>query len=204
MPCYIASSAEPSFLTLQLQAKIEHKHMAEEGAKAVAQVTSEMGETVLKDAARSAVDLSLKMGEHLLSLKIENHWLAAGFGIGVFGLGAFYIHRRYPARPAERNTAERALENPEVRALVDATRNALERIEAGVINPEVMQIENGSIQVALVFHTEQSLLLFLDDFETGKVKERLEKEFRKLGCEEELKVTVNNWDEVHKNLNRTR
>lgn len=44
--------------------------MTEEGAKAVAQVTSEMGETVLKDAARSAVDLSLKMGEHLLSLKI--------------------------------------------------------------------------------------------------------------------------------------
>ena len=65
--------------------------MAEEGAGAAAQVTSEMGETVLRDAARSAVDLSLKMGEYLLSLKIENHWLAAGFGIGVFGLG-FFLH----------------------------------------------------------------------------------------------------------------
>ena len=178
--------------------------MAEEGAEAVAQVTSEMGKIVLKDAARSAVDLSLKMGEHLLSLKIENHWLAAGFGIGVFGLGAFYIHRRYPAQPAERYTAERAVENPEVRALVDAARNALERNEAGVINPEVMQIENGSIQVALLCHTEQSLRLFLGDFEAGKVKERLEKEFRKLGCEEELKVTISNLDEVHKRLNQTR
>ena len=178
--------------------------MAEGGVEAVAQVTSEIGTTVLKDAARSAVDLSLKMGEHLLSLKIENHWLAAGFGIGVFGLGAFYIHRRYPAQPAERNTAERALENAEVRALVDATRNALERIEAGVIDPQVMRIENGSIQVELVCHTDQSLLLFLDNFEAGKVKKRLEKELRKLGCEEELKVTINRLDEVHKNLNRTR
>ena len=87
---------------------------------------------------------------------------------------------------------------------MDAARNALERNEAGVINPEVVQVQNGSIQVALLCHTEQSLLLFLDDFEAGKVKERLEKEFRKLGCEEEVKVTVNNLDEVHKNLNRTR
>ena len=51
---------------------------------------------------------------------------------------------------------------------------------------------------------EQSLLLFLDDFNTGKVKKRLEKEFRKLGCEEELKVTISNLDEVHKRLNQTR
>ena len=177
--------------------------MAEEGAGAVAQVTSEMGKTVLKEAAKAAVDLSLKMGETLLSLKIENHWLAAGFGIGVFGLGAFYIHRRYPAQPAQ-NAAEGALEHPEVLALVGATINALEIVQAGVVDPEVMQIENGSIQVALLCHTEQSLLLFLDDFVTGKVKERLEKEFRKLGCEEELKVTINNLDEVRKSLNQTR
>ena len=47
--------------------------MAEEGAEAVAEVTSEMGKTVLKEAARSALDLSLKLGENFnLSLKIEN------------------------------------------------------------------------------------------------------------------------------------
>ena len=176
--------------------------MADEGAEAVAQVTSEMGKTVLKEAARSAVDLSLKMGENSLSLKIENPWLAAT--AGAIALGAFFIHRKYPAQPAERNAAERALENPEVPAFVDATRNALEGNEAGVIDPEVMRIESGSIQVALVCHTEQSLLHFLRDFETGKVKERLEKEFRKLGCEEELEVTINNLDEVHKSLNQTR
>ena len=142
--------------------------MAEEGAEAVADVTSEMGKTVLKEAARSALDLSLKLGENFnLSLKIENPWLAAT--VGAFALGAFYIHRNCHAQPAERNAAERAaLENPEVRTLVDAIRNGLEINGAGVIDPEVMRIENGSIQVALVCHTEQSLLLFLDDFEAGK------------------------------------
>ena len=180
--------------------------MAEEGAGAVAQVTSEMGKTVLKEAARSALDLSIK---DFLSLKIENPWLAAMVvlvgGVSVTGSVVFYIHRKYPAQPAERNAAERASENPEVRrTLVAPVRNALERNVDGVIDPEVMTIENGSIHVKLLCHTEQSLLLFLDDFNTGKVKKRLEKEFRKLGCEEELKVTISNLDEVHKRLNQTR
>lgn len=178
--------------------------MAEEGAGAVAQVTSEMGETVLKEATKAAVDLSFKMRDYLVSVKIENDLVAAGLGIGVLALGVFYIHRRYPAQPAERNAAERALENPGVLARVEALLNALERNEAGVIDPEVMRMENGSIHVTLLCHTEQSLLLFLDDFKAGKVKERLEKEFRKLGCEEELKVTISNLDEVHKRLNQTR
>lgn len=177
--------------------------MAEEGAEAVAEVTSEMGKTVLKEAARSALDLSLNWERTLIFLlKLKTLGFAAI--VGAFALGAFYIHRNCHAQPAERNAAERALENPEVRTLVDAIRNGLEINEAGVIDPEVMRIENGSIQVALVCHTEQSLLLFLDDFEAGKVKERLEKEFRKLGCEEELKVAISNLDEVHKRLNQTR
>jgi len=36
--------------------------MAKEGSEAVAEVTSEMGKTVLKEAAKAAVDLSLKTG----------------------------------------------------------------------------------------------------------------------------------------------
>ena len=42
--------------------------MAEEGAEAVADVTSEMGKTVLKEAARSALDLSLKNSSRLIFL----------------------------------------------------------------------------------------------------------------------------------------
>ena len=67
--------------------------MVDEGAEVVAQVTSEMGKTVLKEAARSAVDLSLKMGENFLS---ENPWLAAT--AGAIALGAFFIHRKYPVQ----------------------------------------------------------------------------------------------------------
>ena len=178
--------------------------MAAEGAGAVAQVTSGMGEIVLKPAAKKALDVTVDIAGYLVSLKIENEWLARVFTIGVLGCGIFYIHRRYPAQPAQKKAAEHASENPEKRPLVDAAINALERSEAGVIDPEVAQIEEGSIQVTLLCHTEQSLLLFLDDFETGKVKERLEKEFRKLGCEEELKVTISNLDEVYKRLNQTR
>ena len=42
---------QPSFLTLQLQAQIKQKHMAKEGSEAVAEVTSEMGKTVLKGSS---------------------------------------------------------------------------------------------------------------------------------------------------------
>ena len=54
---------QPSFLTLQLQAQIKYKHVAKEGSEAVAEVTNEMGKTVLKEAAKAAVDLSLKTGQ---------------------------------------------------------------------------------------------------------------------------------------------
>lgn len=37
--------------------------MAKEGSEAVAEVTDEMGKTVLKEASKAAVDLSLKTGQ---------------------------------------------------------------------------------------------------------------------------------------------
>ena len=37
--------------------------MAKEGSEAVAEVTSEMGKTVLMEAAKAAADLSLKTGQ---------------------------------------------------------------------------------------------------------------------------------------------
>lgn len=178
--------------------------MVEESAGAAAEVAKDMGKTVLKEAARAAVDLSFNMVEKNFSMKIENSWLAGLFGVGVLGITAFYIHRKYPAQPTERIAAERALENPDARAVVAAARSALERNEAGHIDPEVMRIENGSILVEMVCHTEQSFLLFLDEFKAGKIKQRLEKEFRMIGCEEELNVTITNLDDVHKSLTETR
>lgn len=178
--------------------------MAEAVGEALVGLPSEMGTSALRGTAKSALELSLKVGEYLISLKIENAWLAGVCGVGVIGLGAFYIHRRFPAPPAERRAAELAAENPIVSAIVAATRNGLERNEAGEINPEVMLIENGSILVELVCHTEESLLKFLDDFEAHRIKRRLEKKFRKLGCWEELQVTITNVDAVRQRLNQNR
>ena len=179
--------------------------MAEEAGEGLLGLPREMGTTALRGAARSALELSLRVGEYLVSLKIENAWLAGVCGVGVIGLGAFYIHRRFPAPPAaERRAAELAEENPIVIPIVDATRNGLERNEGGENNPEVMLIENGSIFVELVCHTEESLLKFLDDFEAQRIKRRLEKKFRKLGCREELQVTITNLDAVRQRLNQNR
>lgn len=179
--------------------------MAEAVGEALVGLPSEMCTSALRGTAKSALELSLKVGEYLISLKIENAWLAGVCGVGVIGLGAFYIHRRFPAPPAaERRAAELAAENPIVSAIVGATRNGLERNEAGEINPEVMLIENGSILVELVCHTEESLLKFLDDFEARRIKRSLEKEFRKLGCGEELQVTITNADAVRQRLNQNR
>ena len=180
--------------------------MAEEVREALVGLPREMGSSALRGTAKSALELSLKMGEYLVSLKIENAWLAGVCGVGVIGLAAFYIHRKFPALPAaERRAAElAAAENPIVSAIVDATRNGLERNEAGEINPEVMLIENGSILVELVCHTKESLLTFLEDFKAQRIKQRLEKEFRKLRCGEKLQVTITNFDAVCKSLNQSR
>ena len=179
--------------------------MAEEVKEALMEYPREIGTSALRGTAKSTLELSLKTGEYLVSLKIENSWVVGVCGVGVIGLAAFYIHRKYP-KPlaAERRAAKLAAENPIVSAIVDAIRNVLERNEAGENNPEVMLIENGSILVELVCHTEESLQTFLDDFEELRIKQRLEKEFRKLGCEEELQVTITNLDESRRNLNENR
>lgn len=153
----------------------------------------EKGTSALSGTAKSALELSLKMEEYSISLKIENSWLAGVCGVGVVGLAAFYIHRKFPTPPAaERRAAELAEENTIVSAILDATRNVLQRNEAGEIYPEVMLTENGSVLVDLVCHTKESFLTFVDDFKAQKIKQSLEKEFRKIGCNEELEVTMTN------------
>ena len=179
--------------------------MAEEVREALVGLPREMGTSALKGTAKSAVELSLKMGEYLVSLKIENSWLAGVCGVGVIGLMAFYIHRKFPAPPAAKRRAEKlAAENPNISAVVGATRNGLERNENGETDPQVVVMESSSILVDLVCHTEESLLTFLDDFQEQRIKQRLEKEFRKLGCEEELQVTITNLDAVLRSLNQNR
>lgn len=111
--------------------------------------------------------------------------LAAG------GVGTLYTN--------DSNSAPQpAIENPDERKLVTAVRKSLERKEAGQTNPEVTRIERGSIVVELVCHTEQSFLRFMEDFETGKIKDKLEEEFGNID------VTIINRDEVQQNVNAIR
>lgn len=71
-------------------------------------------------------------------------------------------------------------------------------------DPEVRNIEEGSIIVELYCHTDRSLLKFVDDFETKKVKYRLEEEFTKIGLKGELPVIITNEEEVYKKVQEIR
>ena len=83
----------------------------------------------------------------------------------------------------------------------NALRNALEfRNEAGVVDPEVRNIEEGSILVDLHCHKELSFLQFVEDFEAEKAKHRLEEELTKIGFQRKLRVTIRNADEVYKKV----
>lgn len=114
-----------------------------------------------------------------ISLKIDSPVLAgvALVGGAVVTLGAFYLHNR------------RKTEN--------AIRNSLEgRNKLGEADPEVANIGEGSIFVELRCRTLESYQNFMDDFCAGKVGARLEEEFKKIGFDKELEVTIVNGQEV--------
>ena len=66
----------------------------------------------------------------------------------------------------------------------------------GAADPEVTNIEEGSIIVKLRCRTPQSVLQFVKDFKEKKVKRRLEEELKKIGFDKELEVTIVNGQEV--------
>jgi len=139
-----------------------------------------MANEAATEACRAALDLTLQApGGFKVEIKIDNNWLAGLVVVGGLTLGAYYLSHRLPTE--------------------NAIRNALERNEDGVVDPEVRAIETGSILVKLFCHTERSLLSFVDDFEAKRTKLRLEEEFRKIGYEEELNVTIENLGEVYQN-----
>ena len=64
---------------------------------------------------------------------------------------------------------------------------------------EIRDIKPGSLHVLLHCFTDQRLLEVLEDFQSGRMKERLEKEFSKIGIEVEgLKIEIDNIEEVKK------
>lgn len=127
-------------------------------------------------AARSAIDVCLSggaFGGFTFSLKIDNPWLAAGIAIGTF-----YI--------ANKALTERAI------------RNALQQQTSSTANvdPEVTSISTGSILVQLQCYTEESFLRFTDDIDSKKAKYQLEEELATVGFREEIRLTVENKEEL--------
>ena len=60
-------------------------------------------------------------------------------------------------------------------------KKIFERVVGGRIDPKILNISKGSLLVILRCYSPQSFLQFLDDYETGRVKERLNEEFSKIG-----------------------
>ena len=60
-------------------------------------------------------------------------------------------------------------------------KNTFEGFINGRIDPEILNISEGSLRVILCCYSPQSFLQFLDDYETGRVKEHLNEEFSKIG-----------------------
>lgn len=141
------------------------------------------GANAAAEAVRAAIDLSVSASTtgFSVSLKIDNTILAGVLGVGALSLGAFYLAKRRPVETAIRNGLE--------------IRN-----EAGVIDPEVRDIEQGSILVELHCHSEHTFIKFVEDFEAGKVRRRLERELTKIGFQEELLVTIENPGAVYKRV----
>jgi hypothetical protein len=62
---------------------------------------------------------------------------------------------------------------------------------------EILEIKPGSLHVLLHCFTDQRFLEILDEYECGRMKERLKEEFLQIGIEMEgLKVEVDNIEEV--------
>ena len=82
--------------------------------------------------------------------------------------------------------------------------NIFEGFIGGRIDPEILNIFKGSLRIILRCYSQQSFLQFLDDYETGRLKERLNEEFSKIGIGNVI-LEIANAEEIKekkKNLGR--
>ena len=106
--------------------------------------------------------------------------LAAGLGVGVgvgVGVGAFAATNWWRTERAIKESLNRKDEN-------------------GKLVAEAKNMKINSITVELHCYTKQSVLQFVKDFKENEVKRRLEEEFKKIGFDAELEVTLVNAEEV--------
>ena len=106
-----------------------------------------------------------------------------GIGAGVAGVGALAYFWMKKGESAKR-----------------AVTQALEP-DDGV---RVEEIRPGCLLVKLRCHTPRSFLQFISDYESQKVKRRLEQELSKVGFTEKLTITIENKEEVEEQKKKLR
>lgn len=116
-------------------------------------------------------------------LTINDPWTAR-IGFGMFSLGAGAVLVYFLAK------------NPET------VRNAIDLALQSYAS--VLNVRPGSIHVELSFKSKDNFLRFIDDFEQGKVKQKLEKELNKIGFKDDFKVTLNDKEDVYKTVGELR
>lgn len=141
----------------------------------------------IAEATRAAMEFSASVSTTGVSVtvKIDNTILAGVISVGALSLAAYYLKNKRPVETALRNGLE--------------SRN-----EAGQVDPEVRNIESGSILVKLHCYSEHSFIQFVEDFDDGKVSQRLSKEFTEIGYPGQINVTIENGDEVYKKVEAVR
>jgi len=116
------------------------------------------------------LEAACEPGRIYVNVKIDRPWLAVGLiKAGIATLAALY-HRN----PADVETA---------------VRNAL----AGLAD-RVLSIRPSSVLVDLCFSTKEWFLAFMDAVVTGRLKQRFQEEFSKIGFKDELQMTVTVYD----------
>ncbi|CAB4018448.1 Hypothetical predicted protein, partial [Paramuricea clavata] len=156
--------------------------------------SSEVGQAV-KDVLKGAVSGSLKWnlspfgGYISFVITTDNIHLAekllkvggkACLGVGALTLGSLFCYKTYKY------------------LITDATKKGFEESEDRD-DQEFIGPESGSLHVILHCLTDKRFLEVLADYESGRIEERLEKEFSQIGIETEgLKVSIENMEEVNK------
>lgn len=143
-------------------------------------MAEEGGREVQAEAGRPAEGPALSVTSS--GLTINDPWTAR-IGVGLLSLGAVGL-------------AYFMAKNPET--VTKAIDLALQSYAS------VQNVRPGSILVELSFKSKDNFLRFIDDFEQGKVKEKLEEELNKIGFKDDFKVILNDKEDVYKTVGELR
>ncbi|XP_078378453.1 uncharacterized protein LOC144661526 [Oculina patagonica] len=146
-------------------------------------------------SGRSSSSKSLKSRQKTPAERISSASAYKGFTVNMdiqlsFFAGVVRLKEYYQKNPA---------------TFEDAIKQALERHEHGVVDPEVEEIicQNTTVRIKLLYRSDESLLSVKENYKESKlmVKKQLKE---KAGVKEEFTMTIVNMEELNKKLNQIR